>query len=247
MTLDAIRADLGLLLSAWSESAAGAHRQIGTLLTALVRGAVLERDTLGQRNRRMLQLHAALFDRAIEARVACPVCKTHNEFAIPRGEMLAAPMADPNAIVEITVRGAPARFRQPRLADIAAAANDNDPRAVLIGLCSLDGLTGLSDDEAEALAARYEALDPLANIIIDTPCVQCGTAIAATVELADFVAHDIARLVDALLRDVDTIAGAYGWSEANILALPPRRRARYVGMIAARRPSALPQLAGLSL
>lgn len=247
MTLEQIRVNPALLLSAWCEGAGdSAHRQIGNLLATLLPDAVLEQDTLGQRNRRMLQLHAALFARAIEARVACPECATQNEFAVPCDQMLAAPIAEADAIVELAVDGGTARFRQPRLADIAASANDNDHKASLVGRCCLEGATDLSASEVDALAAQYEALDPLANIIIGTPCAQCGSAISATVELADFVSSDIGRLVDGLLRDIDCIASAYGWSEAEVLALPSDRRARYVAMIMARRNPARPQLAGLS-
>jgi hypothetical protein len=244
---DEIQVDPALLLSTWSDGGgSGPHRRIGNLLATLLPDVVLEHDTLGQRNRRMLQLHAGLFDRAIEARVACTKCETQNEFAVPREEILAAPMADADAIVEMPVSGGNVRFRQPRLADIAIASTAGDPKAALIRLCSLSEAGELALCEADALAVHYEALDPLANISIDTPCAQCGSAISATVELADFVASDIIRLVDGLFRDIDSIASAYGWSEADILALPPDRRARYISMIAARRSPARPQLAGLS-
>jgi hypothetical protein len=247
VTSEHIQVDLSLLLSEWNEGVSAIpHRQIGNLLATLLPDAALEQDTLGQRNRRLLQLHTALFNRTIEARVACPDCGTQNEFAVPREAMLAAKIADADAIVELPVEGGTARFRQPRLADIAASANDNDPKASLVGRCCLEGATGLAATEADELAARYDALDPLANIVIETPCAQCKAAISATVELADFVASDIGRLVDGLLRDVDMIASAYSWNEAEILALPPDRRARYVGMIAARRQPTRPQLAGLS-
>jgi hypothetical protein len=247
VTAEQIQVDPALLLSVWNMGAGQSpHRRMGNLLASLFPALVLEQDTLGQRNRRLLQLHSGLFDRSIEARVACPECGTQNEFAIPRKDMLAAPIADADAVAVISAGGKTASFRQPRMADISIAAQDDDPKAALVRLCSIDGVTELSDREARALAAHYETLDPLSNIIISTPCVQCGATISATVELADFVTKDVERLADSLLRDIDCIASAYGWTEAEILALPADRRMRYVSMIAARRQPARRQLTGLS-
>jgi hypothetical protein len=38
---------------------------------------------------------------------------------------------------------------------------------------------------------------------------------------------------ERLLLDVDALARAYGWSEAQVLALPPLRRAAYLQMVGA--------------
>jgi hypothetical protein len=100
------------------------------------------------------------------------------------------------------------------------------------------------DEVAEQLGVRLDALDPAANIVVTIACAGCDRALAASVDLATFVARDLDRVVDDAFRDIDILASAYGWDEAAILALPPSRRRRYVTMIITARSHAVPRHAG---
>jgi hypothetical protein len=176
----------------------------------------------------------------MEGVVTCERCAERSEFVVPVEEILRAARPAPDAQVRLEAQGRTFTFRLPRMSDIEAASrlsSVHDVRQAIMRRCALD-----SDDPPAALAdrlgARFEALDPAANIVLTTVCSGCAAPIAAAVDVAAFVAHDLDRIVEKVLRDIDAIASTYGWSEAAIIALPPRRRRRYVAMIAEARSQA---------
>ncbi len=239
--------DVELILSGWDfDSRQAAQHRVARFLALTNPPSELRKDTLGQRNYRLLELHEQLFGAPIEARVKCASCDADNEFALPKAAMLGSGDFDPDTCVAVDRGDRSYRLRLPRIADIEAAAQaGGDIKRQLLQRCRLD--EGPPPDELDlaAIEAELERLDPLANLAIETACAHCQAPILATVELADFIARDIDRVAAALLRDIDTIAVGYGWSEQAIIALPAARRARYVQMIAARRTAQRSGLTGL--
>lgn len=236
--------DLLTLLDHWSvEPGPAAHGRLAALLVA--RGAdepALAKESLGERNRRLIALHDDWAAGEIEARVACTACTTANSFSVPKAAMRALPPPPPDAGISVEHGGRSLRYRLPTMADIAVVAGIGDMsamRAAMIDRCALDsdGVPASQLDAAtiDAIEAEFDRLDPLASIVVESACSDCAAAIAARVDLAAFVAADVDRIHAALLRDIDAIASAYGWTEATIVALPADRRARYVAMIADRR------------
>jgi hypothetical protein len=125
------------------------------------------------------------------------------------------------------------------MADLQAAGDAASPaevRRLVVERCRVDGGSGtIPELVAHRLAARFEALDPAANIVVNVTCSGCGVPLTASVDVAGFVARGIDRLVESQLREVDTIAAAYGWAETRILELPAWRRRHYVQLIVAAR------------
>ena len=224
------------LFALWEpSSAAPAHRRLEPLVAALFPDEAIERDTLGARNRRLLALHEQLSGAPIEARLRCGECGTDNAFEVPAADTLACPVPDRSARVAIRSGGRRLTFRLPLMADLAAAAGDGaDPLGLIVERCRTGGEGPVPAAVVERLSARFEALDPAARIVVDLGCAECGSPLRASVDLAEFVAAAAQRLADRLQREIHVLAGAYGWSEGAILALPPERRRRYVAMIAAQ-------------
>jgi hypothetical protein len=186
-------------------------------------------DTLGLRNQRSLTLHRALCGGRMEAQVTCPDCATDNEAEVPVAELLDLP--DPPEAVVIETDSGPIRFGLPRMAFLAAFAGNRDPIATIAERLMLDGQgTVLSATALARLSAAWEAADPAGAIALGVDCVGCGRQITAAVDPASFVARDFDRLAGRLMAEVDTIARAYGWTEAEILALPADRRRRYLAL-----------------
>jgi hypothetical protein len=245
------------LIAAWEPSSrAPPHRRLGTLLAACEGAEAIAGDTLGGRNRRLLALHRALVGAPLEAQVTCAHCGAQSEFALPVDAILAAPPPDPDARVRLRCGRRTLTFRLPRMADIeaardaaagrqAAAGREDDITHAVLERCRV-GAGDIPETAATKLAAKFEALDPAADVVVNIGCADCARPISASVDVASFIARELDRLVDGLFRDVDTIASAYGWSEPAILALPPARRRRYVALIAAARAAARPRLAGRS-
>lgn len=238
---------LAMLFDHWpTSSGAAAHGRLAALLRALGADAdLLASETLGARNRRLIALHDDCVDGEIEAQVACASCATANGFVVPKDAMRLLPPAAPDAVIAVEHGARDLAFRVPTMADIAAIAEAGDLRLALLDRCALGpdhrSAAELDPVVLEAIEAEFDRADPLASIVVESSCSGCGTAIAASVDLAAFVASDLDRLHAALFRDIDMLASAYGWGEAEILALPAARRTRYVTMITERRAGPAPR------
>lgn len=227
------------LIGLWDRSSGtSAHRRLERLLTATEPRATLDSDTLGARNRRLLELHSSLSDSPLDARLRCAACQTDNEFQVPAEAILACPAPDAAVRVRIGTGRARRTFRLPLMSDIHAVggAPARDALARIVERCKVGPGEGgpIGAAALERLAGRFEALDPAARIVVDLSCAECEAALRASVDIAEFVAAAIDLVVDGLFRQIDSIARAYGWSEREILALPAGRRGNYMAMIAAR-------------
>jgi hypothetical protein len=85
-------------------------------------------------------------------------------------------------------------------------------------------------DEA-LLADVVSARDPLVALTLSAPCPACGHAQDVAVDLEGLVLARLASRQRALLNEVHRLAAHYGWSEQEVIAVPPRRRAAYLALI----------------
>jgi hypothetical protein len=76
-----------------------------------------------------------------------------------------------------------------------------------------------------------EAAEGVAALDIAFACSACGAANRAALDIAGFLWVELSERVQRLIADVETLAGAYGWSEADILAMSDRRRSLYVDRV----------------
>jgi hypothetical protein len=72
------------------------------------------------------------------------------------------------------------------------------------------------------------AADPLAEVLAEVACPACGTGFVADLDVAEFVWSVLRARVWSLLREVAALARAFGWTEADVVALGDRRRAAYL-------------------
>lgn len=200
-------------------------------LAAAVSGEPIEelaRLPLGQRDGRVLELHTALAGQKLEATAACPACGEPAEFAVDVAGLLARDLAraEPEPV---EAGGVVVTWRPPDSLDVAAAAAAGGQGAaerVLFSRCvESDELTA---EQRAAVAAVMADSDPLAEILADVTCPACETRFAADLDLGAFVWAELHARALRLLRDVDTLARAYGWTEAEVLALDERRRIAYL-------------------
>lgn len=88
----------------------------------------------------------------------------------------------------------------------------------------LFGSATLEDLEAEAQAVELTAR---------LTCAECGAEWTETLDVAAHVWADVERGAMALMSDVAALAMAYGWTEAQVLALGPARRRAYLSLAGA--------------
>ena len=176
---------------------------------------------IGRRDALLLELYAG---EALDATAACPACGEQAEFSVERDALLAR------------ARDAkPADWRPPDSTDVSAAAATGDAEAadrVLLERCA--GSAELSAGQRAAFVAAVAEADPLAEVLVDVSCPACGEAFVADLDVGAFVWADVRVAARRLLLEVDALARAYGWTEAEVLALGDRRRAAYLELAEVR-------------
>ena len=82
-------------------------------------------------------------------------------------------------------------------------------------------------DQAASLIAER---DPQADLAIELRCPSCAEVWRMPFDIASFFLEEIGSEAQRLLLEVATLARAYGWREADILAMSPARRQLYLHM-----------------
>ncbi|SHN09056.1 hypothetical protein [Rhizobacter sp. OV335] len=88
-----------------------------------------------------------------------------------------------------------------------------------------------SADALPALDDAFEAHDPLTALRLQAGCPSCGQVNDVACDLEAALLAGFAGRQAVLLDEVARLAGAFHWSEAEILALPRWRRAQYLRRI----------------
>lgn len=201
---------------------------------------------LGQRDARLLRLRARLFGQDIEATAQCPRCATTVEAVFRCDDLLVTTPSGAGADTgehRVAAQGVRVAFRLPSSADLLALESCGDAptaRATLLERCVLSADSGgtpcdphaLPESAQAAIAEAMAQLDPQADLQLSFHCPECDTAWQPVFDIAAYMWQELNAWVLRLLRDVDTLAQAYHWSEAEILALSPRRRQAYLELCA---------------
>jgi len=189
--------------------------------------------SLGARNAAFLGLRNAHFHGIWPMRSTCPQCGAEVEFSVDSAELaanLASGVSDERK--QLDWRGLTITVRAPTVDDLRTAAKAGQPAEVaraLLARC-IDGvdLTNCDDDAIQELGDRLESLDPAAILQFDLTCPDCAHAWPALVDVSDAVWSEVRGVAERLLLEVDALARAYGWTEQQVLALSPTRRAAYL-------------------
>lgn len=165
-------------------------------------------------------------------RAACAGCGKAFEFDLAVPELLAAQDTEaaacgpPDADGRWSVAGT--RVRAPTLAD---AAGPDLPAALCEGTVAPDALA--------AVGAFLEHACPLLALELDAACPHCGAAQQLAFDLPRFLVRTIANERPFLVRETHLLASRYGWSHAEIMALPRDDRRAYATLIESERSAAL--------
>lgn len=212
-------------------------RALTLLLAAAVPGTSrsnLASLSVAERDARLLRLRAATFGTTLHGFAACPTCAERLEFTLDAYDLAALPSNE--TIWKTIVAGRNLSLRLPDSRDLAAAAACPDlgaARRLLAERCLIaEQPVELADDTlvqiAECLAERAGAAD----VRLDLRCPVCETAWQILFDIGAFFWAELRTRAGGLLREVDTLARRYGWTESVILSLPARRRQSYLAMAA---------------
>jgi hypothetical protein len=105
--------------------------------------------------------------------------------------------------------------------------------AMMISTLRIDGT--IEPEDNLALAEAISASDPLVDFSVACECPACGASQRVPVDLEAVVLGRLDARQRALVGEVHLLASRYGWTEAEVLAIAPSRRARYLALIDAER------------
>lgn len=193
---------------------------------------------LGARNLGLLALRNTIFNRQWSLRSACPACAAECEFTIDCVALAEQLGAQPNGERgAIEWQGRSLSARAPTIDDlmaIAGEADGADAARMLLARC-LEGADGLALDESaiDRLERHLESLDPAATISFQLRCVGCDHEWSSLLDVGEALSAELQRSAERTLTEVDALARAYGWTEAEVLQLSPVRRAAYLQLVEA--------------
>jgi hypothetical protein len=213
-----------------------------TLLAAASPGRTREELaglSIGERDARLLQLRTLVLGTSAHGFAECPQCAERLEFPVDTAA-LALPKEVAEKPHEIETNGTRILFRLPNSRDLAEVVASPDARQGLRRLverCIIEtsppNEQPFSSEVLEALSRAMLDADPQAEISLVLACPSCGHGWQAFFDIADFFWSELAAMARRLLREIDALARAYGWSEREILNLPARRRQTYLELVAA--------------
>jgi hypothetical protein len=236
-----------ILLDAWEHGLGQPppRRAIALLAAAYpeVSYETLGRLSVGESDSRLLSLRELLFGSRLHGVSSCPHCREKIEMDFAVADLRAAiPGNPPPETLTVSVHSYDVVFRLPTALDLEAAATAPDAgsaRTVLFARCVLTattpaGAVAPENVPATIVAAVSEVMgraDPQAATEIKLVCPACTYHWRVAFDAGAFLWAEIHAWGQQQLRDIHTLAAAYGWSEAEILALTPARRRAYLDLV----------------
>jgi hypothetical protein len=235
------------LLDVWEEGYARSPiRRALLLLTAACPGTPPERLaqlSIGQRDARLLRLREWTFGPQLDCLLACPGCGEQLELSFQVADIgVTGEEDDDGAALSLALDGYQVQFRLPNSLDMIAVTEGpaiGSPRSQLLERClvaiQLDDQDRPADElpanVLDALVERMTAIAPQADVQLAVECPACGHGWGATFDIVSFFWSELDTWAQRTLHEVHTLARAYGWREADILAMSAWRRGFYLEMV----------------
>lgn len=244
------------LLAVWEQGLIQQPTQQAlTLLAVACAGTppeALAELSIGQRDARLLTLREWTFGPQLVSLATCPNCGERLELTFDVAD-LRAPTSTPAfysqeanqdevEALSLSVADYQVCFRLPNSLDLIAIAGYEDAtasRRLLLARCLLAAhqddqeaaVDQLPPDVIEAVVNYMAEADPQADVQLALTCPECDHQWQAAFDIVSFFWHEVNAWAYRTLHEVHTLAMAYGWPEADILAMSPWRRQFYLEMV----------------
>lgn len=234
------------LLDVWEQGLAqqSAQRAL-TLLSAASPQTppdMLAERSIGHRDADLLTLREWTFGSKLASVTTCPACRERLELSFNVADIRVSPESEAAGVLSLSVADYDLRFRLPNSRDLAAFADrdcGDDAETTshrLLERCLLDAQQGgkqmsvdeLPADVIDAIVERMAGADPQADVQLALNCPVCEHQWKATFDILTYFWSEIEAWVQRTLREVHSLASAYGWREADILAMSAWRRRFYL-------------------
>jgi hypothetical protein len=196
--------------------------------------------TIGQRDRALLELRHGLFGAHLDAVATCPACAQQLELGFATQDVMAKSVQIP-ATLEVNAAGHRVRVRLPTVQDLTQLRAEHSAMD-LLERCLLEVrskkktnvlVRALPNEVLTAINEAMSKADPQALIELALECPTCAHRWLSVFDIASYLWRELDTWARRTLQDVHQLARAYGWREADVLALSPTRRRLYLEMVSA--------------
>jgi hypothetical protein len=206
-----------------------------TLLAAARGGPAAQAATVdvGSRDVLLAGLFRLVAGDQVPACADCPGCGVVLEVPVDVAAVAALPVHEPGQRMTVLMDGAEVPFRLPTTADLIALRGcpPDQARKALLAACLGTGPEAAPEAETgTAVETAMEQTAPAGAIDLLVRCPACGLDSSLPLDMPVLLWAEIEAQASALMRDVHALATSYGWSEADVLDLSPRRRAVYLDL-----------------
>ena len=233
------------LFGAWEQGLSQSPIQRSLTLLSLLDDetppAQLTELSLGQRDGKLLALREKTFGQRMIGYAACPACVLRLELNFDVCDLAMNPIAEVAEPLALREADYEVRFRLLNSSDLATADYTDlaAGRLSLLKGCVLSAtrqgqdvpVEGLPDAVTSLLASRIADADPQSDVDLSLTCPRCEHHWQTPFDIGSFLWAEIHAWACRLLREIHALASAYGWREADILALSPWRRQAYLELV----------------
>lgn len=196
--------------------------------------------SVGERDRRLLQLRQQLFGNQASMTTQCEGCKQPIEFSLALDDLILDQPATTGTL-SAELDEWRTTFRVPSAGDmiaiqtVPAAARRKDlmKRCILAIEQQAEKVVEIEDLPpalVERVIAAMARADQQAEIDIGLTCDECGNRWSDRFDIGSFLWRELNDWAQKLLLQVHCLAKAYGWTQEEVLKLSRWRRQVYLGM-----------------
>ncbi len=198
--------------------------------------------SIGRCNADLVSLRQGRFGSQMEGVVSCPKCGQTLELTFSTAEICAEQQENTDHGLTVSKGDYRLWFRLPTAQDLADAARLRDhasARTRMLEACLMEAkrndekcsLEELPETAVTAMVKKMEEADTQGSVLRELSCPECDHQWQTTFDIGAFLWTETDAWARRMLRDVHTLASAYGWQEEKILKMTPRRRQFYLDMV----------------
>lgn len=202
----------------------------------------LARLPIGVRDALLLSLREKIFGQNFSGLATCPGCGQWLEASFSSEEIRMTASSEAGQSLSAEMDDYVVHFRLPDTLDLIAIVEISDrdeATQALLGRCILDAsyrgeeiaFDALPETVHEAALKLMNESDPQADVQLDLCCPECDHKWQAAFDILSYLWKEIDAWAFRILSDVHLLASAYGWSEADILAMSNWRRQIYLDLV----------------
>lgn len=237
------------LLTTWEIALAQHPIQRGLTLLAMAWPETPVPDlaslSIGRRDAALLTLREQIFGTRLNSIANCPQCGERLELSFQVDEIRAPVPEEPAQPLQWQSGAYQVHFRPPNSADLLVIASQHDSATAhqqLLQRCLISVQQKSTESTelmfnplpaglAEQILLQMAEADPQGDVQLALACPSCQHEWQVAFDILSYLWQEINDWAQRTLHEVHLLATAYGWREADILALSAQRRHFYLSLI----------------